>query len=240
MRKVLAVAGIAALVAVLGVVAIGAVAYAQDDGEGGRFDFGARFREAIAGVLDISVEEYDAAVLAAQQQVVDEALAEGALTEEQAERMQERFEKGLGPRAWDRGFMRPPMDKCPRGLRRDGGFMGRGGMSIAGAVTELLDLTPRELLAELQEGKTLAEVAEEKGVDRQDILDTVQEQIEETLAKAVDNGRLTQEQADEMLQRAMDKAEEQLDSTWEGRFPGRFPKDRRPGRMREVRGETDV
>ena len=62
MKKFWTIAGIATLVAVLGVVSLGAVAYAQDDGSGGPFDFGGRFREAISGVLGISVEEYDAAV----------------------------------------------------------------------------------------------------------------------------------------------------------------------------------
>jgi hypothetical protein len=62
MQRFWKVAGIATLVAILGVVAIGTVAFAQEDGEGFPFDFGARFREAIADALGITVDEYDAAV----------------------------------------------------------------------------------------------------------------------------------------------------------------------------------
>ena len=62
MKKFWKTAGIATLVAILGVVGVGAVAYAQDDGSGKPFDFGGRFREAVAEVLGVSVEEYDAAV----------------------------------------------------------------------------------------------------------------------------------------------------------------------------------
>ena len=91
--------GIATLVAILGVAAIGAVVYAQDaeEGSGWPFDFGQRFREAVAEVLGISVEEYDTAVETAQGQVVDEAVTEGWLTEDQAEQMRERMAEGFGP-----------------------------------------------------------------------------------------------------------------------------------------------
>jgi hypothetical protein len=77
MKRFWKFAGIATLVAILGVAAVGAVAYAQDDGSGGPFDFGGRFREAVANILGVTVDEYDAAVEQAQDQVVDEALEEG-------------------------------------------------------------------------------------------------------------------------------------------------------------------
>mgnify|MGYP001556263311 FL=1 len=100
MQRIWKVAGIATIVAILGVAVLGAAAYAQDD-EGSPFDFGARFREAVAKTLGISVDEYDAAVKEAHEQVLDEAVSEGKLTEEQAERLRERMEQAPG--AWGRG-----------------------------------------------------------------------------------------------------------------------------------------
>ena len=224
MSKFWKIAGIATLVAVLGVVSLGAVAYAQDDGSGGPFDFGGRFREAVAGILGISVEEYDAAVEQAREQVVGEALDEGWLTEEQAEKMQERFEQGPGGRMGG-GFMKPPR-----------GFMGRGETSLVGVAAEALDMSVENLHAELKDGKTIAEVAEEKGVDTQGIIDTYLAQLEESLAQSVEDGKITQNQADWMLEQAAERAPEQLDNAFEGRFPG----GKRPGGMPRFPGGNDA
>jgi polyhydroxyalkanoate synthesis regulator phasin len=229
MKKVWKAVGIATLVAILGVVAVGAVAYAQDDGSGGPFDFGGRFREAIAEILGISVDEYNAAVEQAQEQVIDEALAEGWLTEEQAERMQERFDQDFGVQGMDKGFMGPHM-----------GFMERGGNSLIGVAAEKLDISVRDLLTELQDGKSIADVAKDKGVDPQDIIDTYLAQLEETLKQAVADGKLTQTQADWILEQATEAAPDQLNNTWEGRFPGGFPGGERPGRMRGFPGQSDA
>lgn len=228
MKKFWTIAGIATLVAVLGVVSLGAVAYAQDDGSGGPFDFGGRFREAVAGVLGISVEEYDAAVEQAREQVVGEALDEGWLTEDQAEKMQERFEEGPGGRM-GRGFMMPHM-----------GFMGRGETSLVGVAAEKLDMSVQDLFAELQDGKSIADVAEDNGVDPQEIIDTYLAELGETLKQAVEDGKMNQNQADWMLEQATETAPDQLNNTWEGRFPGGCPGGGRPGGMRGFPGQSDA
>ena len=114
MSKLWKIIGIATLVAILGVMAVGVVAYAQnDEGEGWPFNFHERFKEILADKLGVTVGEYDAAVEQAQGQVVDEALEEGWLTEDQAERMreraelmQERMDQGFGFRGRGKGFMR--------------------------------------------------------------------------------------------------------------------------------------
>jgi len=63
-------------------------------------------------------------------------------------------------------------------------------------VADVLDMTPEELMSDLQDGRSLAELAEEKGVDSQTIVDAVRSGMDERLQEAVENGRLTQEQAD--------------------------------------------
>jgi len=225
MKKVWTIAGIAVLVAILGAVSLGAVVYAQDSGTGGPFDFGGRFREAIAGILGISVDEYDAAVEQAREQVVGEALDEGWLTEEQAERMQERFAEGMGHRSMDGDFL-----KLPRGL------MGRGESSLVSVAAERLDMSVDDLHAELRDGKSIAEVAEEHDVDTQEIIDAYLAQLEESLTQAVDDGKITQNQADWMLEQATERAPDQVNNVWEGRFPG----GKRPGRMPRPPGESDA
>jgi hypothetical protein len=57
-------------------------------------------------------------------------------------------------------------------------------------------MTADELQAELEAGKTITELAEEKGVDLQaNRVEAMKEQIQQ----AVEDGRMTQEQADWML-----------------------------------------
>jgi hypothetical protein len=229
MKRFWKFAGIATLIAILGVAAVGAVAYAQDDGSGGPFDFGGRFRETVAGILGITVDEYDAAVEQARGQVVDEALEEGWLTEDQAERMRERMDEGFGLRGMDKGFMGP-----------HGGPIGRGGGSLLSMMAEELDMSVQDLLSELQDGKTLAEVASERDVDAQAVGDAYLAQLEDTLAQAVTDGKITQTQADWMLQQATENVPDQLNSTWEDCGPHGFPGGGRPGRMGGFPGQSDA
>jgi hypothetical protein len=208
MRKFWKIAGIATLVAILGVAAVGAVVYAQDDGSGGPFDFGGRFRQALADILGISVEEYDAAVEQAQDRVVDEALDEGWLTEDQAEMLRWRMDQapGFGMRGMDKGF----------GGFEHGMFGHRNNLiSIA---ADQLDMSLTDLLTELQDGKSIADVAAEKGVDTGAIVDAYLAELKTDLDEAVAEGRITQNQADYSLEQAEERAVDQLSNTWEGGF----------------------
>ncbi len=222
--------GIATLVAVLGMAAVGAVAYAQDgDGSDWPFDFGQKFREAVASILGITVEEYDAAVEQAQEQVVDEALAEGWLTEDQAEMFKWRMDQapGFGMRGMGKGF---------GGFDR--GLFGRGN-NLLSTAADKLDMSLTDLLTELQDGKSIADIADEKGVSTQDIVDAYITELKEDLEAAVEDGNMTQKQADWMLEQAEERAVDQLSSTWEGGFWG-FPGGGRPGRMWGFPGQDDV
>jgi hypothetical protein len=57
MKNLWKVVGLASLVASLGVVSLGLVAYAPDDESGDPFDFKGRFRETIPGLLGIGIHE---------------------------------------------------------------------------------------------------------------------------------------------------------------------------------------
>jgi polyhydroxyalkanoate synthesis regulator phasin len=203
------------LVALVGATMFGAMAFAQEDGDDTSwpFDFRQKVQEAIAKTLGIGVEEYDAAVDTAQQQVLDEAVSEGVLTEEQAERMRERFAEGTGPRGM-------------RGLGERGTMMGRrGGFgpmmsgsqgSLLTVAAEELGLTVEQLTAELQDGKTIAVLSAEKGVDLQTIVDSFVAQRADWLAEAVADGRITQQQADLMLAHMQEQVRAHLEAPYAG------------------------
>jgi uncharacterized membrane protein len=92
-----------------------------------------------------------------------------------------------------------------------GGF-GRGGFGWAGGgqwtmfdtAAEALGLSPEELFAELHAGKTLDEIAEAQGVDVQTVYDAMNanrvEAQKQAIQQAVEDGNMTQEQADWMLE----------------------------------------
>ncbi len=96
---------------------------------------------------------------------------------------------GLG-RGWGRGF----------GL---GGGFGHF-WAVFDAAAEALGLTPEQLFSELRSGKTLEEIAEARGVDIQEVYDAMQaarvQEMKEAIQQAVQDGRITQEQADWLLE----------------------------------------
>ncbi len=94
-----------------------------------------------------------------------------------------------------------------------GGF---AGVSFRSVAADKLGMELTDLLTELQNGKTIAALAEEKGVDTQTIVDAYLAQVKEKLDEKVANGDITQEQADSQLEQAKTRATEKLDSTWEG------------------------
>jgi hypothetical protein len=92
-----------------------------------------------------------------------------------------------------------PGDKGGPGL--DLGIMGGGGDWTAfDAAAKALGLTPEELFSELHSGKTLSDVATDKGVDiktvTQAIDDVRQAAMKKAVEQAVTDGRMTRDQAD--------------------------------------------
>ena len=80
---------------------------------------------------------------------------------------------------------------------------GRRAARING-LAEVFGMTVEELKAELSSGKTVAELAKEKGIDLQQM---AVDKLTERLQQAVDNGRLTQEEADQKLAEMQAKIE---------------------------------
>lgn len=81
-------------------------------------------------------------------------------------------------------------------MHQDGGMHER----VFTVIAEQLGLTSDELAAQLEGGKTLAQVAEEKGVSTEQLATVMESGMKDGLAQAVEEGTLTQEQADLMLQ----------------------------------------
>jgi hypothetical protein len=234
MNRTWKMVGIATVIAILG-LAVGAVALAQEP-EGSAdwpFKFRDRFRDAIAGALGIDVEKYDAAVEEAQGKVLEDAVAEGFLTEEQVERLQERAELGFGKGAMPGGaFGFRGRGGCGMPEYGHGGFMRGPGNSLITLAAEDLGIEVDELLAKLQDGETVAGL----GGNVDAIVEAHQAPMVERLEEAQAHGRITEEQAASMLEQMKEGAKKWLTEplpdkgTWPGgdwhgapgRAPGRF------------------
>jgi polyhydroxyalkanoate synthesis regulator phasin len=126
----------------------------------------------------------------------------GTITEEQADAVEEALEDARP----DRGF--------GGGIGHHGLALGLGDMST---VAESLGIGEDELRAALADGQTIAEIAEEQGVDVQDVIDDIVAAQRERLDEAVAEGHLTQEEADEFLA----GAEERVTAFVNGELPDR-------------------
>lgn len=113
---------------------------------------------------------------------------------------------------------------------------GMRGSSLVDATAEATGLTVDEVIASLQEGQTFAEIAEAQGVDPQAIVDAFLADRETALEQAVADGRLTEEQAQQMLEEMAEHVSERLDEPWtshpfgDGRMgPSSFEQEGRRG-----------
>jgi hypothetical protein len=82
-----------------------------------------------------------------------------------------------------------------------GGHLGTAGLEAA---ADVLNMTTDELTAALQSGKTLETIAEEAGVDFADVQAAIQAahatEMRERIQQALDDGTITQENADWLLE----------------------------------------
>ena len=187
------------------VVALGAFGLSITMAQEGDGDAGDEPRPAdqllarVAEKLGISEEQLRTAFQEAELELVDEAVAEGRLTPEKAERIRERISEGrifppLG---------RPHHKPYPRVQ----------GLIVDSAAT-VLGMEKEALVEELRSGQSLAEVAEAQGMSVGDFKTALLAQVQANLNAKVAAGDLTQEQAD----RIFEEIEEYIDRIVNGQF----------------------
>ena len=153
----------------------------------------------VAARLGITPERLRTAFREALAARIDAAVKAGRLTPEQAARLKERLAdaKGLGLRL--RGRLAHHRRAFVPGIRVR--------THRLGPVASYLGLTRQELRAELRSGKSLAEIATDHGKTVDGLVDAITAPAKERLDRAVANGRLTRERADQILARLTDAVE---------------------------------
>ena len=138
----------------------------------------------IAEAQGVEMADVQAAAKAAAQKVIDAAVADGTLTQEQADMMLQ-FKGGFG----GPGKMGGPPPQL-EGLKE----------ATEAAVAETLGMTVEELQAAHEAGQTMPDIAKEKDVHVADIQAAAETAKQGFIEQAVADGTLTQEQADFMLE----------------------------------------
>ena len=133
--------------------------------------------------LGVEPSELTAALREALANRVDAAVEDGRLTEEQGAELKERIESGEVPLVGLGG---------PRLEHR----MGPHHVRDLDAAASYLGISEANLMTALEDGKTLAEVAQERGKSVDGLVDALVEAANADLAAAVDAGRLTDAQRD--------------------------------------------
>lgn len=153
----------------------------------------------VAARLGISADRLREAFRDALAARIDAAVDAGKLTPDQAAKLKERLEhaRGLGTQIRN-GLARHRPAFLPR-LHAH--------LHAHGAAAKYLGLSPRELRAELREGRSLAEIAAAQGKTVEGLVDAMLAHAKARLDKAVESGRLTRDRADRVLGRLSDAVE---------------------------------
>ena len=101
-----------------------------------------------------------------------------------------------------------------------GGQMGGPQQSLVAVAADTLGMTQADLIAQLQGGKTIAQVAGEKNVALDTIVSVFVATRQAHMAQAVAAGRMTQAQADAMLATMRANVTARLSQPWSPQGPG--------------------
>jgi lambda repressor-like predicted transcriptional regulator len=136
----------------------------------------------------------------------------------------------VGGRWAQNGAPQAPNAACPMG-GQGGGMMGRPAWAgQPDEVAALLGMTAEEIHAERLAGKSLAQIAQSKGVSTDTLVATMLTAKKAALQQAVTDGKLTQAQADLMVERMMAQMKIMVERTTTGPMGGR-------GMMGGMRGQ---
>jgi len=160
-----------------------------------------------AGQLGVQPDALSDALKKAVENQIDAEVKAGRLTKEQGDALKKRVESGDypllglgpgGPRGFGFGF--------GHGL---GGHHLLFGPGLDDAAT-YLGLTDSQLRTELQNGKTLAQVAKDKGKSVDGLVDAMTADLEAKLDQGVKDGKLPRSRADQLLTATKDRLKDMV------------------------------
>ena len=179
----------------------------------------------IAAEQGIAIDTVVAALVADLEEHLNEHVADGSLTEDEAAEKLASAEDRISEKVNEV----PPTRDRNSGPRRGG--------QLPAAVLEMLGIDGPALREALSEGKSVADIAEENGVEIGDIVGALVDERAAHLAEHVADGSLTEDEAAEKLEAMEAKITERLNTVPEAGERLRGPKHDGDGEFR--RGHHD-
>lgn len=206
------------LATVVGLATLGAsLAFAQEGDDAttipavqqqeGRETRAAAFIDDLAAELGVTADDLVEAIKAVHLSRIDEAVASGDLDEAAAERRRGRIEAGKAGPFFHFG---------------PGPFQGQHAarLSMHTSLEEAADfigLTTEDVRAGFQEGRTLAEMAEEAGIARDDLVAHLVELVDARIDDALAEGNISEDRAAALRERVTGHVETLVDTVPDGK-----------------------
>ncbi len=154
--------------------------------------------DAVAARLGISGDQLRAAFKAELTARIDAAAAAGRLTPEQAARLKAKIASANGLGVGIRKAF----------VQKHKALVGRIAKAKSkGPAATYLEMSRAELVTQLRSGKSLAQIAQAKGKSVDGLVAAIVAPAKELASKAVANGRLTKQRADELIAKLTDRVE---------------------------------
>lgn len=142
---------------------------------------------------------------------IDQKVADGKITTDQADKlkqsMAERIKADL-----NRADIGPKGKMAPKDGLGMGMQMGRG-MGDMEDLAEYIGISKEDLIAARQSGKSMVQIAGEKGIGEQQLVDYLMEKFNTKIDQKVTDGKITSEQAGQLKQSMAERIKARLNST---------------------------
>jgi hypothetical protein len=136
-----------------------------------------QFLSSVADKLGVPVDQLKGAIQSTELEMLDNAVAQGKVRPAVADRLRQRIEEGS-------------LLPSPGGSLRAQARLNVGQRLVLSAAADVLDMTPRELASEMRTtGESLAQVAEAKGVSRDDLKNGIIADVQKYLDQGLERLR---------------------------------------------------
>jgi hypothetical protein len=173
---------------------------------------GSDFLGDVAKRLGVSEDKLEDAIKDATIARIDAAVAAGDITEEEADALKERVRSGDVPAILP-SFRGPGLGLGPLG--HDGVFAPGhfAGTDLLDAAADYLGMTEAAVREALRDGKSLADLANDKGKPVDGLKKALRDAIRRDADQAVEDGVLTRQQADRLVEKFSDAVDELVEES---------------------------
>ncbi|HEX3722434.1 MAG TPA: hypothetical protein VHV31_06565 [Nitrolancea sp.] len=189
-KRIVMLVGAVAVVALLGVGGVATVFAASPPATSNGTSQPTRaqqFLNRLASNLGISSDKLQQGLKQTADQSIDNAVANGKITQAQADKEKAKVDAGSGLGAFTRNFGARVRNKIVLT------------MASWQDVASVLNTTPQDLKSQIQSGKTLKQIITDQNKTVDDVVNAVVAKVKTQLDTAVSNGKLTQQREDTML-----------------------------------------